>query len=167
MTEIRIEGLDKYIGKLSNPTVIEVPAKAFMEEATSIGRKAAVDAISAGTGLAERTIAKKVETFRGEVYSAMDQRRANSIEFGRKVGEYVPFMAIVQWIEGDPYLYHRKNYVVSRETYGATLKIQDAIIAGGTRGKAFIGAALIAVAGEMPRLEAEMAKKIEEKLSGA
>ena len=146
---IEIEGLEELEVKLTDPELVGKPKRQMLEDAAKIGQNAAVEGISGGTGIAERSIHKNVTPTTAKIYSMIDDDRVKSIEEGRPPGanprRILP--QIIRWKEA-----------VGHPESGREIALE--IEAKGTKGKRFFARAREVVEGEIPRLLSEMSRKI-------
>lgn len=149
---IQVEGIDELVAKLKRRSLIEEPMTQLMEDATKIGQKAGVLAVDGGIGSAVRSIYRRVSLERGgsTVMSAMPFATIKSIDKGRRKGNPPSLKALGRWASAVGYA-------------GSLRKLRQQIDQSGTQGKFFLRAAREAVEEAMPRLRAEMERRIEAK----
>ena len=149
--EVEMKGQEELIKKLSDPVVIAGPLKELLTEASSIGRKTAVEGIDGGLGIAVRSIGKEIEPLSARVYTAIAEPRAMSIEKGRPAGDnrWTSDRQIQKWAD-------------SVGLFDPLFVIVRGIRQRGVKGRFFMQAAREKVQSEIPRLLNEMGAKIKE-----
>lgn len=156
---VEFRGVDELIKRLSDPRPVKTAIKNMLVEATKIGQAAAKQAVSGGTGIAERSIGRSVWTrvLQGRVYSRIKYERAMLIEEGRSPGNPPSILAVLSWMTGTPY---RRDLIFTRRDEKRALKIQESIRRRGSKGKHYLEAANKAIEKEMPSLERQVMRQI-------
>lgn len=148
-SRVEIEGLDEVIAKLKHPSLIRQPVEEMLESAAKTGKKASVDAIDGGLGIATRSIGYRVSESSAAVFSALPKGKMTEIDRGRKRGGSVRRMlpGLIRWTDA----------VGASE---AAIVIALRIKRSGTRGKKFVDAGREEVHGVIPSLLKELEHKI-------
>jgi hypothetical protein len=123
----------------------------LLDSASRIGIDGAVKNIDGGTGIAVRSIRRKVwaQRMSARVYTTMSRPRAMSIEKGRKRGEGETIEKLASWYKGIPY---RRRMHISHEDRSSIIQIWKSVREHGVKGKGYIVAAKDAIEEELPRL---------------
>ncbi len=161
---VELEGFEELKQKLGDPKLTREPMKEMLTEASKLGQKTAITAISGGTGLAERSIGRRVysRSMEARVYTRIAEPRAMSIEQGRPPGQPPPLLAVARWLKGTT----RRTPELTREERKQVLEVQEAIRQFGARGKGYMVAAREAVEKELPRLKEAAMRRLEELVRG-
>jgi len=148
---IRLDGFEELIRKLGAPALSRQPIEEMLTAAAKLGERAAIIAISGGSGVAERSIRHMVSSRRlfARVFTMIARPRAMSIEKGRLPGETVTSIALARWLTGSA----GRTPVLSEEERKQVFVAQAAIRQHGAKGKFYILAAREVIDREMPRLK--------------
>jgi|GEM_PF-5641058 len=148
---VEVEGMKELEIKLQDPELVGRPMQEVLEEAAEIGQNSAVEGISGGTGIAERSIESRVTPTTAKVFSMIADDRVQSIEEGRPSGADPDAILpqIIRWKEA-----------VGHPDSGREISLE--IQRRGTKGKRFLTRAREVVEGEIPRLLSNMVQRVRE-----
>jgi len=151
--DISIIGVEAYAAALKDPKLLAGPLVQLYDDAGKIGQRAAVLAVDGGTGKAAQSMNFRIYPERMKIQTAMSiksRATSRSIEFGRKPGTRPPIAQIIRW----------KNAVGHPESAFA---IAQGIKRRGTKGRFYMKAARDNVNTALPRLIAEMTRRVEQR----
>ncbi len=155
-----LEGFEELKQELGDPKLAREPVKVLLTEAADLGQRTAITAISGGTGLAERSIGRRVYSrgMEARVYTRIAEPRAMSIERGRPPGQPPAILAVARWLKGTT----RRTPELTQEERKQVIEVQEAIRQHGARGKGYMVATWEALERELPRLKEMAMRKLKE-----
>lgn len=156
---IRIEGFDELTRKLNDPSLARMAMEDVITEAAKLGEITAIKAIDGGTGIATRSIQKKVWTRRlsARVYTMIAKVRALCINKGRKPGDAPTIRALSIWLTNK-----RNDWDLTDEERSTVIQVQQSIRKSGSKGKKYIPAAREAIENEIPSILTRALRRIKE-----
>ena len=160
MATVTIEGLDELRLKLTDIERLKRPLYMLLKDTTDVGKAAAEEAIDGGTGVAVRSIGARIDPMYAEVYSNIARERAESIHEGRPPGKPPSLVALARWHTGSTRV--RSLGELTRDRIAEVRATQQAIRAGGAKGKQFLQRARERMQDELPRLLGDMARRVQE-----
>ena len=161
---IVLEGFEPLIRKLGDPRLAREPMVEMLNDATKLGERAAMNAISGGTGIAIRSINRRVwaNTLSARTYSMIARPRAMSIDKGRPPGEGTSIKAVARWVTGRTRLNEEDLARLSDEERSKIIQAWQAIFEHGAKGKHYITATGAVLRERLPELQKKAMRRLEE-----
>ncbi len=159
--KVTIEGERELQAKIERLTKEGFYSPEAIEALAGVGYGVARSKIAGGSNQAKISIRREVKKDEATIFTVMPERRARSIEEGRRPGEVVGLLGLARWVTGRRYMSSRHLSELDPGDKEAVLSVQEGIRLRGTQGKKYIAGAVAAVKREAPKTMRSVAAKIE------